>query len=87
MRKDRLFSVLFLLAIAALFFYGVIELMNTRFEAGDVYPPYSSYRSDPLGSRAFYDGLDLLPEVKSSRNVEPLSRLPGTSETVLFSSA
>ena len=64
MRKDRLFSALFLFAIAALFFYGVIELLIARFEAGDVYPPYSSYRSDPLGSRAFYEGLDLLPRGK-----------------------
>ena len=84
MRKNRLFSALFLFAIAVLFFYGVVELLIARFETGDVYPPYSSYRSDPLGSRAFYDGLGLLPQVKSSRNIEPLSRLSATSGTVLF---
>jgi hypothetical protein len=84
MRKGKLLSALFLSATAALFLYGVIELLIARFEAGDVYPPYSSYRSDPLGSRAFYEGLGLLREVKTTRNVETLSKLSGTSGTVLF---
>jgi hypothetical protein len=84
MRRNRLLSVLFLFAISAFFFYGVIELLIARFEAGDVYPPYSSYRSDPLGSRAFYEGLGLIPQLKSARNIEPLNRLSGTSGTLLF---
>ena len=32
--------------------------MVLRFESGDVYPVYSSLRSDPLGTRAFYDSLE-----------------------------
>jgi hypothetical protein len=84
MRKGRSFSLLFLVAISAIFLYGIIELLIARFEAGNVFPPYSSYRSDPLGSKAFYEGLGLLSQVKTFRNVEPLSRLSWTSGTVLF---
>jgi hypothetical protein len=55
-----------------------------RFEKGDVYAPYSSYRSDPLGTKAFYEALGLLREVETMRQVEPLQELSGLSETTLF---
>ncbi len=84
MFKNKFFSIFFVSAIVILFFYGIIELLITRFEAGDIYPAYSSYRSDPLGSKAFYEGLRLLPQVDAARNIEPLSRLSGASGTVLF---
>ena len=84
MPKSRFFPALFLLAIAALFLCGVVRLLIARFETGNVYPPYSSFRSDPLGSKAFYEGLGLLSQVKPARNVEPLSKLSGASGTALF---
>jgi hypothetical protein len=84
MQKGRLFPALFLLIVAALFVYGVTHLLILRFEKGDVYPPYSSYRSDPLGARAFYEGLGLLPGVETVRNVEPLQKVSGLTETTLF---
>jgi len=84
MRKNRLLFTLLLLAAAALFFYGVIELLVMRFQAGDAYPPYSSYRSDPRGSRAFYEALTRLQEVETLRNVEPLASLSGLSQATLF---
>jgi hypothetical protein len=84
MHKGKLFPALFLLIFIALFVYGVTHLLILRFDKGDVYPPYSSYRSDPLGSRAFYEGLGLLPEVETVRNIEPLHKVSGLSETTLF---
>ena len=84
MRKGKLFTALFLLIVTALFVYGVIDLLILRFEKGDVYPPYSSYRSDPLGTKAFYEGLGLLPGVETVRNVEPLQKVSGLSEATLF---
>jgi hypothetical protein len=68
----------------ALFVYGAIHLLILRFEKGDVYPPYSSYRSDPLGTKAFYEALGLLRGVETKRQVEPLEELSGLSETTLF---
>jgi len=84
MHKRKLFPVLFLLIVTALFVYGVTHLLILRFEKGDVYPRYSSYRSDPLGTKAFYEGLGLLPGIETVRNIEPLEKVSGLSETTLF---
>jgi hypothetical protein len=84
MRRDNLFTAFFLLMVIALFVYGVTELLLLRFQKGDVYPPYSSYRSDPLGTKVFFEGLGLLRGPDTVRNVEPLPAVPGLSETALF---
>jgi hypothetical protein len=84
MHKGKLFPALFLLIVTALFLYGVTHLLILRFEKGDVYPPYSSFRSDPLGTKAFYEALSLLPGVETTRNVEPLQRASGLSKATLF---
>ncbi len=84
MHKGKLLPALFLLMVTGLFVYGVTHLLVLRFKKGDVYPPYSSFRSDPLGTKAFYEGLRLLPGIEAVRNVEPLQRVSGLSETVLF---
>ncbi len=84
MHRGKLLSLLSLLMVAALFFYGTTKLLILRFRKGDVYPPYSSFRSDPLGTKAFYDGLSLLPGVETVRNVEPLRKVSGLSGTTLF---
>jgi hypothetical protein len=84
MRKGRLSRTLFLVIVSGLFVWGVTELLALRFQRGDVYPPYSSYRSDPLGTKAFYEGLGLLPAVETVRNVEPLPKVSGLSGAALF---
>jgi len=84
MHRAKLFRALFLLMVIALFVYGAIHLLILRFEKGDVYPPYSSYRSDPLGTKAFYEALGLLQRVETVRQVEPLQKLSGLSEATLF---
>jgi hypothetical protein len=84
MHKGKLLAGLILLVITALFVYGVTELLIFRFQKGDVYPAYSSYRSDPKGTKAFYEGLGLLPGVETVRNVEPLQNISGLSEATLF---
>jgi hypothetical protein len=84
MHKGKLLPLLTLLMVAALFFYGTTKLLILRFQKGDVYPPYSSFRSDPLGTKAFYEGLSLLPGVETGRNVEPLRKASELSGTTLF---
>ena len=84
MHKGKFYAGLILLVMAALFAYGVTELLIFRFQKGDVYPAYSSYRSDPKGTKAFYEGLGLLPGVEAVRNVEPLQNVSGLSEATLF---
>jgi hypothetical protein len=53
-----------LLLVLAGFGYGLTLLFKLRFESGDVYPPYSSLRSDPLGTKALYESLGNLVSVE-----------------------
>jgi hypothetical protein len=84
MHKGKLLGALFLLMVTGLFVYGMIHLLILRFEKGDVYPPYSSYRSDPLGTKVFYEALGLLREVEAIRQVDPLQERSGLSGTTVF---
>ena len=65
-----------LVLAAAAFAVGLWHLFRLRFEAGDVYPPYSSLRADPVGSMAFYESLARLPGVTVSRDFSEGNRLP-----------
>jgi hypothetical protein len=75
--------ILFLLIVAA-FALGVVKLFLLRFEAGDVYPAYSSLRSDPLGSRAFYGSLKNINRARVSRNYLPLQHFEFERQTAFF---
>jgi hypothetical protein len=77
-------TFVFLLLVVAVFIAGVFRLFVLRFEAGDVYPPYSSLRSDPLGARAFCDSLENLKTVSVNRNYRPLSDAHSGRDTTLF---
>jgi hypothetical protein len=84
MRTGKSLTVFFLWAVAAVFVYGVIELLILRFERGDLYPPYSSFRPDPLGTKALYEGLRGVKGIETGRNIEPLDRVTELSRTTLF---
>jgi hypothetical protein len=71
-------------ATVAGFLAGISHLMMLRFERGDVYPAYSSYRSDPIGARAFYESLERLEGIRVTRNLRPLSALGSGNDSTLF---
>jgi len=52
-------------------------ILEMRFSPGDIYPYYSTKRSDPLGARAFYESLEKLRGVEANRNVVSLQRIKG----------
>ena len=52
-----------------------MRLFELRFDVGDVYPPYSTLRSDPLGAKAFYASLETLPGLHAERSLQPLAAL------------
>jgi hypothetical protein len=69
---------------AVIFAAGLFQLLKLRFEAGDVYPPYSSLRADPLGTMAFYEALERIPELKVERDFSANNKLPaGRNRTYL----
>jgi hypothetical protein len=82
--KTNAIRIILLFLIGAAFALGVIRLFLLRFEAGDVYPPYSSLRSDPLGSRAFYSSLENVNSARVSRNYMPLQGFEFEQQTCFF---
>jgi len=48
---------LVLLLLLAGFTWGMLNLFGVQFSIGDVYPEYSSLRSDPVGSRLLFESL------------------------------
>src|SRR6266496_1054309 len=73
--------LIILLVCAAAFAFGLFQLFKLRFELGDVYPEYSSLRSDPLGSMAFCESLEQLPGLTVRRDFTTANRLPEEPRT------
>ena len=70
--------------VAAIFVGGVIVMFNQQFAAGNVYPEYSSLRSDRMGSKLLYDSLARLPGITVERNYTPFQFLPRNGVTLLL---
>jgi len=66
------------------FVFGATTLFMKRYESGDIYAPYSTYRADPLGAKAVYDALRTLPGYSVRRNTEPLDRIRGNTPATWF---
>lgn len=81
----RLAPALALLLLLATLVGGVTVLLQLRLAQGDVFPPYSSLRSDPLGTRALHDALAELPDLRVARGYEHLADLPPKpARTMIF---
>jgi len=72
---------LVLVLCATAFVAGLARLFLLRFEAGDVYPPYSSLRADPLGTMVLWESLEKLPGLTVRRDFSDANRLPETPNT------
>lgn len=81
-RSRKLKLVAGFLVLIALLGFTIERLVRDRLARGDVYPPFSSLRSDPLGTKALYDALSEIPGVETSRYMRPMDELqdqpPGT---------
>jgi hypothetical protein len=74
--------IMVLLGCAIIFALGATVLFELRFQYGDVYPPYSSLRADPLGTMAFHDSLQRIPGISVSRDFSDTDKLPEERGTV-----
>ena len=83
MHRDRLALVALLLLVAG-FTAGLVLLARERYARGDGYPAGSSYRTDPLGTRALHDALGEIDRVTVRRHVGPASGLTGGAGTVVM---
>jgi len=80
----RYVSTIVLLVCAAGLTYGIIQLLSLRFELSDVYPPYSSLRSDPLGAMALFESVGSIPGVAARRDYSTSNVMPEGRETTVF---
>ncbi|HEY1662127.1 MAG TPA: DUF4350 domain-containing protein [Verrucomicrobiae bacterium] len=78
----KIAPILILSGCAIIFALGAIKLFELRFERGDVYPPYSSLRADPLGTMAFYESLQKVADISVRRDFSDANRLPEQHGTV-----
>lgn len=71
-KMARLAPVLGFVGLAVLLIAGFTAVLEKRFESGELYPHYSTLRSDPLGAKALHDSLTSLDGLEVSRNVKSL---------------
>ncbi len=70
-----------LTAAFLLFVYGVLVL---RIQGGGGHAPYSSFRTDPLGTRALYDALSRVPGMQTARHQDQYTRINGGDGDTMF---
>jgi hypothetical protein len=73
---NRLGWIILLFVVCAALVFGIVRLFELRYEAGDVYPPYSSLRSDPLGTMAFYEAIAGLSRFTVERDLSAGDKMP-----------
>ena len=77
-------AILLVFALAAVFAGVLVYLFHRQLAGGDVYPAYSSLRSDPAGAKLIFESLRRLPGVTAIRSYQPLDRLPDRASTILL---
>jgi len=82
--KNNKTVFVFFLLILVVFMVGVLKLFLLRFKIGDAYPAYSSLRSDPLGTMVFYESLEKLRHVSTSRNYRSLPATKNDQDITFF---
>lgn len=65
-----------LLLLGGMLVAGFVTLYRLRLGRGDIFPPYSSLRSDPLGTRVLHESLGALRGTEVGRWMQPLEQLP-----------
>jgi len=73
-----------ILLLAMLLFIGGWGIYSMRYQGSDIYPYYSSFRSDRMGTKVLYESFNSFPEFKVKRNLRPLDELKNTKELCLF---
>ncbi len=75
-------AVWLIVLLLAVFLAGAWEVMVAPLITGEVYPPYSSLRTDPLGAKALFESLSEQPGLNVMRLYK--ARSPLDSETTLL---
>lgn len=85
MLNRKLLTATAAIVLALTLGYGLLQLFAIRWERGDVYPPYSTLRADPLGTRILFESVAALPGMEVRRNYRPLQQLrPDAPVTLIY---
>ena len=71
-----------LIVLSLAFAAGLFHVVTRQLSMGGGYAPYSTFRSDPLGARIFFESLRRLPGLEVSRNTLPLDSFRGRGVTL-----
>ncbi len=66
-----------------LFFAGLVHLLLLRFDVGDVYPVYSSLRSDPMGIQVLFESVNQVSGHSAERNYHTVDQIELNPQTTL----
>ena len=77
-------AILVAALMGVLFGWGAIRLFHRQFAAGELYPEFSSLRTDRMGTKLLYDSLGKLPGLAVERNFLPFEFLPRDGATLLL---
>jgi hypothetical protein len=84
MSKRRYLGTLAFCALAVALAIGLFQIFRIRLVAGDLYPAWSSRRSDPDGTRVLFDSLAATGRVVTLRKYKTLAQSPERGATILF---
>ena len=84
MLKNNRYPYIVMAVVVIAFIAGLAHLFMLRFERGDIYPAYSTLRSDPLGTRALYKSAENLNVFSITRNYLPLNQVEFNHRTSFF---
>jgi hypothetical protein len=71
-------------AVVTVCLMALYRLLLLQFDAGDAYPPYSSYRADPLGLLIFHEAMDAASDRDPMRNLTPLESATFPEDSTLL---
>ena len=83
MARQRVAIFLFAVLLVG-FVAGLVKIFHLRTEHGDVFPPYSTYRADPLGTKALYESLEQIKQLRVSRNFASMNKIRDPQGMLLF---
>jgi hypothetical protein len=84
MLRRSYLGTLALCVLIVVFAIGLFQIFRIRLVAGDLYPEWSSLRSDPDGTRVLFDSLAATGRVVAARKYKTLAQSPERSATILF---
>ncbi len=84
MSKRNYLDTLALCVLVAAFAIGMFQIFRIRLVAGDLYPEWSSLRSDPDGTRVLFDSLAATGRFVTARKYKTLAQSPERDSTILF---